>query len=160
MPLSIEKLAQSLGDALKKNNFKLVTAESCTGGGLGYWITSIPGSSEWFEGGFITYSDTSKTEMLGVNAETIKAQGAVSEAVVCEMANGALFNSHAEISIAITGIAGPSGGSELKPVGTVWIAVAKLNMPAHAEMRFLSGNRQEIRTQSIQHAIQMALKII
>ena len=129
MTASLATLAQAVGEALKKNNLSLATAESCTGGGLSYWVTSIGGSSHWFERGFVTYSNEAKVEQLSVNPTTIENYGAVSEQTACEMAEGALANSNADITVSITGIAGPNGGTPEKPVGTVWIAMPRLNSP-------------------------------
>lgn len=156
---AIEKLVQQTADVLKQHGLKLTTAESCTGGGLSYWMTSISGSSEWFDRGFVTYSDLSKTQLLGVKAETIASCGAVSEETAREMAEGALTNSAADISIAITGIAGPTGGSVEKPVGTVWIALAKHNIPTQAQVDVFSGNRQEIRLRVIIRSLEMLLNL-
>src|SRR3990167_3251020 len=116
---AIAKLAIATGIALKKHHLTLATAESCTGGGLSYWLTSVPHSSQWFERGFITYSNAAKIELLQVNPATLETFGAVSEPTAREMAEGALKHSQAKLSIAITGTAGPDGGTALKPVGTV-----------------------------------------
>jgi nicotinamide-nucleotide amidase len=154
--MSLKKLAAMVGEFCVKHNIKIVTAESCTGGGLSYWLTSIPGSSVWFERGFVTYSNASKTEMLGVDKAFIEQHGAVSEAVAVAMAQGALAHSHANLSIAITGIAGPDGGTADKPVGTVWMAWVD-------EVKFLTlchqftGTREEIRTEAIQKALEQCL---
>lgn len=160
MTSAIEELAIEVGSELQKQNLKLAAAESCTGGGLCYWVTSVPGSSNWFERGFVTYSDSAKEEMLGVNPLTIKAYGAVSEQTVREMAEGALNRSKANVSLSITGIAGPTGGSPLKPVGTVWIALAKRNSPAQVELHAFSGDRQAIRLQSIEIALKKLLEMV
>lgn len=156
----IEKLAKEVGDALKEGGLKLVTAESCTGGGLSYWVTSIAGSSDWFDRGFVTYSDAAKSELLGVNPQTIATFGAVSEQTVREMAEGALNHSHADISIAVTGIAGPTGGSAQKPVGTVWIAWARRDYSTLASVDIFPGNRQTIRFLAIEKALQGLLERI
>lgn len=160
MALTIEKLAEEVGLLLKKRNLMLTTAESCTGGGLSYWITCVPGSSEWFDRGFVTYSDRSKIEMLGVHPETIEKYGAVSEETAREMALYALERSHADISIAITGIAGPSGGVPHKQVGTVWTAWAGSSFSAEAEISLFPGNRQEIRARAIERALLRLLELI
>ncbi|OGT34933.1 MAG: damage-inducible protein CinA [Gammaproteobacteria bacterium RIFCSPHIGHO2_12_FULL_37_14] len=146
----LKKLAAEVGNELKIRKLKLVTAESCTGGGLSYWITSIPGSSDWFERGFVTYSNAAKIELLGVNSLTLETVGAVSEEVAIEMADGALRHSHADISLAITGIAGPDGGTLAKPVGSVWMAWAKHNQPTRVLGKVFSGDRQLIREKTIQ----------
>ena len=149
MHLLLQPLAEKTGQILKKQNLKLVTAESCTGGGFSFWVTSIPGSSEWFERGFITYSDQAKIEMLGVKEKTLSSFGAVSKETAIEMAEGALKNSHAEISVAITGIAGPTGASKEKPIGTVWIAFAKKNFQTEVFMEIYKGDRETIREKTI-----------
>lgn len=160
MTLRIFELAKEMGAALEKQGLKLATAESCTGGGLSYFITSIPGSSNWFDCGFVTYSDAAKTEMLGVNSSTIKAYGAVSDNTAREMAEGALLKSKADIGLAITGIAGPTGGSPLKPVGTVWIALAKRNSQTLIEVHLFFGDRESIRLQAIEISLRKILAIV
>ncbi|HWF05168.1 MAG TPA: CinA family protein [Candidatus Angelobacter sp.] len=157
MATLIEQLAENLGEQLKKKGWRLVTAESCTGGGLSYAITDIAGASQWFDRGFITYSNIAKEELLGVKTETLKTFGSVSEETAREMAEGALYHNHsqAHISIAITGIAGPDGGSAEKPVGTVWIACAGKSLPTMASHYIFSGNRKEVRQQAIEIALKM-----
>lgn len=157
MTTSLEQLAKAAGDALKKQHLLLTTAESCTGGGLSFWITSIPDSSQWFDRGFVTYSNAAKVEQLGVSPITLETFGAVSEPTVREMAEGALANSEADISIAITGIAGPSGGTPDKPVGTVWIAWARLNSPTQTYVDVFTGDRTEIREKVIEKALSSLL---
>jgi nicotinamide-nucleotide amidase len=120
----LEALAARLGDALMARGERVATAESCTGGWISQCFTAIPGSSDWFDRGFVTYSNEAKEEMLGVPQELLKARGAVSEATVAAMAQGALARSHAHWALAVSGIAGPSGGSPTKPVGTVCFAWA------------------------------------
>jgi len=149
----IQKLIIELSEVLKKKNWHCVTAESCTGGGLAYALTEIPGSSNWFERGFVTYSNAAKEELLGVKPTTLATFGAVSEETVREMAEGALRNSKAQFSIAITGIAGPDGGSKEKPVGTVWIAYKSIISETKAFVSHFSGTRAEIREQSIRAAL-------
>lgn len=153
----IEQLALELSDKLKRHQWKMVTAESCTGGGLAYFLTNIPGSSEWFDRGFVTYSNAAKEELLHVKPLTLNAFGAVSEQTAREMAEGALKHSQAHISIAITGIAGPDGGTADKPVGTVWLAWSSTFNQTHTEVDIFSGNRQEIREQTILTAIKKLL---
>ncbi len=155
--MSLHALAESLAHALKEKKWKLVTAESCTGGGLAYWITNISGSSEWFDRGLITYSDKSKEELLNVNTHTLSEHGAVSEKTAREMAEGALHFSQANVSVAITGIAGPGGGSIEKPVGTVWIAIASLEKKTEANVFIFSGDRFAIREQAIMMVIEKLL---
>jgi nicotinamide-nucleotide amidase len=147
------QLAQTLGQQWLKKKQRIVTAESCTGGSLSALITAIPGSSQWFDRGFVTYSNQAKTEMLGVAAQLIASHGAVSEAVARAMALGALQHSHAQVSIAITGIAGPGGGSFEKPVGTVWIAWAQSADLVTAQCCLFQGSRQTIREQAVERAL-------
>jgi len=132
----------------------LVVSESCTGGLAAAAITSIPGSSQWFERGFVTYTNRSKQELLGVRDATLEAHGAVSEAVVLEMAEGALQQSHAQISLAVSGIAGPGGGERDKPVGMVCFAWVGQGLPAHACTRHFDGDRNQIRSQAVMVALQ------
>lgn len=160
MTSSLPQLAKAVGDALRKQHLLLATAESCTGGGLSFWITSIPDSSQWFDRGFVTYSNAAKIEQLGVNPLTLETFGAVSEPIAREMAENALVNSDADISIAITGIAGPSGGTPDKPVGTVWIAWARLNSPTQTFVNVFTGNRTEIREKVIEKALSTLLDLL
>lgn len=150
----IKQLVQRLSEKLILRQNKLVTAESCTGGGLAYALTELPGSSTWFERGFITYSNDAKMELLKVNPNILEQQGAVSEATACAMAIGALQHSHAEISLSITGIAGPDGGSPEKPVGTIWFGYANKIKKPHAWIEHFSGTRGEIRLQAILTALE------
>jgi nicotinamide-nucleotide amidase len=136
-----------------KHRLLLVTAESCTGGWAAQVITHTEGSSAWFERGFVTYSNEAKLEMLGVRPETLERFGAVSPETATEMATGALNNSRALISLAITGIAGPTGGSPGKPVGTVCFAWCRVGDAAHAETAVFAGNRKAIRRQAVVHAL-------
>ena len=155
--MKLEKLVTDVSAALKKRGLKLVTAESCTGGGLSYWLTSLPGSSEVFDRGYVAYSNPSKVESLSVSPITIDHHGAVSEDTVCEMAEGALHKSHADVSIAITGIAGPDGGTPDKPVGTVWIAWAWNDKPTVAKVNIYPGNREEVRNGAMITALEELL---
>lgn len=151
---SIQKLSQQLGEALKQRHWVCATAESCTGGGVAAAITDIPGSSEWFDRAFVTYTNDAKQEMLGVTTTTLATFGAVSEPTVLEMATGVLERSHATISVAISGIAGPSGGSDEKPVGTVCFAwLDKFGWKRVETMHFLGG-RTQVRAQAVYHAMQ------
>jgi nicotinamide-nucleotide amidase len=147
-------LAAQVGGLLKAHGMLLATAESCTGGGVAQAITEISGSSAWFERGFVTYANAAKVEMLGVRQTTLDEHGAVSELAVREMAEGALRNSHAHIALAVSGIAGPDGGTPQKPVGTVWFAWSLRNGTTQAQVHHLSGNRSEIRAQSVRIALQ------
>lgn len=151
--MRMKQLALQTGNFLKMHGLKLATAESCTGGFVAQVVTSIAGSSNWFDRGFVTYTNLAKMEMLGVRLETLNRYGAVSEQTACEMAQGAIRHSHADLSIAITGIAGPSGGTLDKPVGTVWIAFGAKTWPTSAICYCFSGNRSEIRAQAVQKAL-------
>lgn len=153
MTKSIEQLVTETSKLLLQHRLKLATAESCTGGGLSYWLTTSPGSSDWFERGFVTYSNAAKIDLLGVSAATLAQSGAVSAETASAMAEGALQNSQAEVSIAITGIAGPSGGTAEKPIGTVWIAWAQQDRPTQTECYVFTGDRQAIRTRAIEQAL-------
>jgi nicotinamide-nucleotide amidase len=137
----------------------LSTAESCTGGGVAQAITEIAGSSEWFERGFVTYSNTSKTEMLDVSAALITQLGAVSEEVAAAMVAGALTNSHAHVAVSTTGIAGPGGAVPGKPVGTVCFGWGDGNA-VHTERLVFSGDRQSVREQTVVHALQGLLRLL
>lgn len=152
-------LAQQVGAALKQHGMTLVTAESCTGGGVAQAITMISGSSAWFDRGFVTYSNASKEEMLGVSPDTLETQGAVSEQTVREMADGALQYSRAQVAVSVSGVAGPTGGTPEKPVGMVWFAWGT-NESVHAECHHLSGDRDAIRAKSVQIALQGVLNIL
>ena len=153
----ITTLAEKLGQLPLKKKLKLVTAESCTGGGMAYAITSISGSSQWFERGYITYSNQSKQDLLNISENLINTHGAVSEEVVKLMSEGALKNSLADISIAITGIAGPDGGSVEKAVGTVWFGITGKAFPTQTLCKHFSGNREEIRLKAIEEALDFVL---
>ncbi|MDM8560363.1 CinA family protein [Candidatus Parabeggiatoa sp. HSG14] len=144
----LDHLAAELGAHLQQNNWHLVTAESCTGGWLAEAVTAIAGSSAWFDRGFITYSNVAKQEMLGVSSETLAKYGAVSKQTVLEMVNGALAHSHAQVGVAISGIAGPSGGTPDKPIGTVWIAYA-VPHNVYAQHNYFRGGRFSIRQQAV-----------
>jgi nicotinamide-nucleotide amidase len=150
---ALERLARRLGARLKKRGLKLATAESCTGGWIAQAITSIPGSSDWFDRGFVTYSNEAKKELLGVRARTLSRRGAVSEETAREMASGALKRSRAQIAIAVTGIAGPAGGTPEKPVGTVCFAWARKNGAMRSAVRRFGGSRERVRRQSVAAAL-------
>ncbi|OGA96639.1 MAG: damage-inducible protein CinA [Betaproteobacteria bacterium RIFCSPLOWO2_12_FULL_66_14] len=157
---SLETLAARSGQCLKERGMRLATAESCTGGWVSMAVTAVPGSSDWFERGFVSYSNDAKREMLGVRGETLIAQGAVSEAVAREMAEGALRQSRADVSIAVTGIAGPAGGTPSKPVGTVCIAWAgPASLTRSGTYRF-DGDREAVRAQSVATALQGLVKLL
>ncbi|MXS85391.1 nicotinamide-nucleotide amidohydrolase family protein [Nitrosomonas sp. HPC101] len=157
------ELAWQTGQALKDNTLKLVSAESCTGGWIGQIITAISGSSDWYDRGFITYSNLSKQQMLRVQLLTLTQFGAVSEQTAREMAQGALTMSQAQIAVSVTGIAGPSGGSAEKPVGTVcfaWVLKTALIKSANSRTCHLSGDREAIRRQSVAIALQGTLGLL
>jgi len=153
-----EPAVLALASALRAREWKIVTAESCTGGLIAAACTAIAGSSDWFERGFVTYSNEAKAELLGVPMALIEAHGAVSDEVARAMAEGALLNSHAQLAVAVTGIAGPSGATPGKPVGTVWLAVAQAGEAAQAELLTLAGDRAAVREQSVQRALQRLLE--
>ena len=156
----MKQLAAQLGAALHQHGLLLATAESCTGGGVATAVTDIAGSSAWFERGFVTYSNQAKCDMLGVSAATLASFGAVSEATVREMVAGALQHSQAQIALAVSGIAGPGGGSAEKPVGTVWFAWGIMDEVSVARRHQLAGNREEIRTQAVHIAMQGVIALL
>lgn len=145
---TVAALATELGAALKARGYMLALAESCTGGMVAEVITSMAGSSAWFDRGYVTYSNQAKIDMLGVSAQTLEKYGAVSEQIAAEMAFGALKHSQAHIAGSITGIAGPDGGTADKPVGTVCFAWAETNQPIITMTKIFYGNRGEIRQQA------------
>jgi len=150
----MDKLAAKVGEALKSHGMMLATAESCTGGGIAQAITEVAGSSVWFERGFVTYSNLSKQQMLGVRESTLSQHGAVSEMTVLEMVAGALQNSAAQAALSVSGIAGPDGGSIEKPVGTVWFAWGFKDGETRAQRYQLSGDRAEVRLQAVRIALE------
>ncbi len=153
-------LATQVGAALKSHGMMLATAESCTGGGVASALTEIAGSSAWFERGFVTYSNQAKVDMLGVSTDTLARFGAVSEVTVREMVAGALRNSQAQVALAVSGIAGPGGGTVDKPVGTVWFAWGIKGKAHVARLHLLAGNRAEIRVQAVRIALLGALELL
>jgi len=155
----IDVLAAQVGQALKAAGAKLATAESCTGGWVAQSLTSIAGSSDWFERGYVTYSNAAKQEDLGVPARTLEGHGAVSEETARAMATGALKKTGADATVAVTGIAGPGGGSPAKPVGTVcfaWVRGGKIR----SETKRFDGDRESVRRQSVIHALQGVLELL
>jgi nicotinamide-nucleotide amidase len=152
--MAMDILAAQLGGALKARGLMLATAESCTGGGVAQAITGVAGSSAWFERGFVTYSNLSKQQMLGVSEATLAQRGAVSEATVREMVAGALQHSVAQVALAVSGIAGPDGGTPDKPVGTVWFAWGIKYGATLAQRHQISGTRTEVRAQAVRIAMQ------
>lgn len=153
----LQTLAQRLGEVLAARGWRLTLAESCTGGWIAKAVTDIAGSSGWFERGFVTYSNEAKQELLGVDAELIGAHGAVSEPVALAMARGALAHSRADVAAAVSGIAGPGGGSADKPVGTVCFGWALPGGKLLSERRLFSGDREEIRRRTVAHALERLL---
>lgn len=148
-----------LASLLLRKGWFLTTAESCTGGLIAAGCTELAGSSQWFDRGFVTYSNAAKCELLGVDAALIARQGAVSEAVVRAMAMGALSHSNAQVAIAVTGVAGPAGGSTDKPVGTVWLAWATPS-GVISERQHFDGDRAAVRQATVQHALSRLIKLI
>jgi nicotinamide-nucleotide amidase len=153
----MEALAQKIGERLKATRAKLVTAESCTGGWAAQVVTSVAGSSAWFERGFVTYSNEAKRELLGVQENTLRAHGAVSEETAREMAQGALSRGKGTVALAVTGVAGPGGGSPGKPVGTVCFAWASARS-VRSETQQFSGDRESVRRQSVVRALEGVLQ--
>ena len=161
----IAELAAGLGGRLKRQGRLLAAAESCTGGGIGFAVTQIAGSSAWFDRGFVTYSNAAKMEMLGVPAALLREHGAVSEPVARAMALGAVTRSAAQVAVAVTGIAGPGGGTRAKPVGTVcfgWVLQgARTSAPCVTSARLrLQGDRAAVRTQSIIVALEGLIRVL
>ncbi len=155
----ITELSQSLGDGLKGLKMQVTTAESCTGGGIGEAITRISGSSAWFEVGYITYSNAQKSAQLGVAPELFASVGAVSREVVEAMALGARDRSGARFSVAVSGIAGPDGGTPDKPVGTVWLAWADARQVV-SERRQFAGDREDVRRQTVKAALEGLIRLV
>ncbi|MCI1193738.1 CinA family protein [Calidifontimicrobium sp. SYSU G02091] len=156
---AVEPLVQPLAAALTARGRRLATAESCTGGLIAAACTALAGSSLWFERGFVTYSNEAKTELLGVPTSLIAAHGAVSEEVARAMAAGALARSHADIAVAVTGIAGPGGATPGKPVGLVWLAWSTRDGTAGAHRLQLPGDRAAVRAATVAEALRQALAL-
>lgn len=150
----LKKLASRLGDTLQRRGWMAATAESCTGGWIAKCITDIAGSSAWFDRGFVCYSNAAKQEMLGVDAAMLDAEGAVSEATAVAMVHGALKHCPADIAVAVSGIAGPGGGSPDKPVGTVCFAWATRDGLLRAATVLFEGNRETVRQRAVVHALE------
>lgn len=157
MDNSLYQLAESLGHALKKLQWQLALAESCTGGGVAQAITDVPGCSAWFDRGFVTYSNTAKIDMLGVQSSALERFGAVSREVAMQMVAGALEYSSADLALAVTGIAGPDGGTAEKPVGTVYIACQQRGREAYCVKKLFAGDRQTVRRQVVAFCLQLGL---
>jgi nicotinamide-nucleotide amidase len=157
MPNDLLSLAERLGQHLLRSGFSLVLAESCTGGWIAQSVTEIAGSSAWFDRGFVTYSNAAKIAMLGVSEATLQAHGAVSLQTASEMAAGALAHSEADIALAVTGIAGPGGGTAEKPVGLVFIAWQRRGQPCRCIEQHFAGDRHAVRLQTVQKALRCLL---
>lgn len=155
MPADIAQLA----NLMQKKGWMLASAESCTGGMIAAACTDLAGSSNWFERGFVTYSNAAKTELLGVDAALIEQHGAVSEPVARAMAAGALARSRAQVSVAVTGVAGPGGGSAEKPVGTVWFGFA-VGDQVSSEVKNFAGDRAAVRQATALHAVQRLCELL
>ena len=153
----LRALAVRVGQALLQRRWTITTAESCTGGWIAKTITDVPGSSGWFERGFVVYSNASKKEMLAVSEATLASHGAVSAAAAAEMARGALAHSRADIALAVSGVAGPDGGSPGKPVGGVWIAWASRDGTARNRYFSFEGDRDSVRRQAVEAALRGVL---
>lgn len=158
--MEMEQLSKQVGQVLFEQKLVLATAESCTGGWVAQVVTQISGSSQWFDRGFVTYSNEAKQEMLGVSGETLQHHGAVSEQTVKEMAEGALENSRAQVTLAISGIAGPTGGTAEKPVGMVCFAFAGRDFSTQTNTQYFQGDRHQVRHQSVQYALRRLIELI
>ncbi len=155
--MALNPLVETLATHLQAQGLRLATAESCTGGLIAAACTDLSGSSVWFERGFVSYSNEAKTELLGVAGDLIQTHGAVSQEVAKAMAAGALAHSHAQVAVAVTGVAGPGGGSAAKPVGTVWLAWATPT-GLSAELAHFTGDRAAVREATVQRALQGLLE--
>lgn len=161
--IELYELAEQVGRELLAVGWRIVTAESCTAGWIAKALTDVPGSSRWVDCGYVTYSDSAKMRDVGVSARTLEEHGAVSEATVREMANGALRATGVEMAVAVSGIAGPDGGTAEKPVGTVWFAVAMSEAQGTAtvcERRRFEGDRDQVRRQAVGHALRLTLRLV
>ena len=160
--LEVYFLADLLADLLQKKGWMLATAESCTGGMIAAACTDLAGSSNWFERGFVSYSNDAKTELLGVDVALIAQHGAVSEAVARAMAAGAISHSKAQVALAVTGVAGPTGGTRAKPVGTVWFGFAWPGSSPQlvSEVRRFDGDRANVRSATVQHALRRLVELL
>ncbi len=154
-----KELVQQLASRLLKQHQKICTAESCTGGLIAKTLTDLAGSSDWFERGFVSYSNQAKNEMLAVPSSVIEDYGAVSEPVASAMVNGALRHSQADYAVAVTGVAGPGGGNAEKPVGTVWIAVASAD-EAKASLYNFNGDRETVREVTLIAALEALIELV
>lgn len=156
----LRALAEQVAESVQRHRLMLVTAESCTGGWIAKTLTDLPGSSAWFDAGVVTYSYEAKQALLGVNPHTLQRTGAVSEETALEMVSGALARFGAGVAVAVTGIAGPSGGTPDKPVGTVWIGWKRHGGYAHARLFHFGGDREAVRRQSVAAALSGVLQTL
>ncbi|WP_341646225.1 CinA family protein [Thauera sp. SDU_THAU2] len=159
MDSELNELSATAGAALAARGWLLATAESCTGGWIAATVTATSGSSAWFDRGFITYSNAAKTDMLGVRTKTLETHGAVSEATVTEMAEGALARSTADVAIAVSGVAGPGGGTPAKPVGMVCVAWARRGAATLVQTLQLAGDREAVRRQTVIQALRRLIAL-
>lgn len=157
---TLSTLAAGVASSMQQHKLMLAAAESCTGGWIAKTLTDLSGSSAWFEAGVVSYSNEAKMSLLGVKRETLQRTGAVSEATVLEMVSGALERLHAGVAVAVTGIAGPTGGTPEKPVGTVWIGWQRLGGEAQARLFRFSGDREAIRRKTVAAALEGVLAIL
>ena len=160
--IELQRLATQLGDHLLAGGRRITTAESCTGGWIGKALTDAPGSSQWFETGYVVYGNAAKTTLLGVLPSELAAHGAVSEQIVRAMALGALERSGADLAVAVSGIAGPDGGSPGKPVGTIWLAWAwrhGKSLRAQTRLKLFKGDRETVRRKAVHAALSGALEL-
>ena len=156
----LETISSELGELLKLKDYSFTCAESCTGGWVGHALTSIPGSSEWFGSSFVTYSYEAKTQILGVSSGDLDSFGAVSEEIVEQMVSGALDRSGANVGVAISGIAGPAGGTDTKPVGTVCFAWKIEGQDVMTSTEYFSGGRNEVRYSSVERALMGTIELV
>lgn len=160
MPDDCYEIAEALGKGLLTKSMRLALAESCTGGAIAKAVTDVPGSSDWFDRGFVTYSNAAKVDMLGVSQATLSTKGAVSEETALQMVAGALAHSLADLVMAVTGIAGPDGGTSEKPVGTVFIAWQVRGQPGCCVKQRFFGDRQAVRNQTVLFCLQQACRLV
>ena len=156
----LERISSELGELLKLKDYSFTCAESCTGGWVGHALTSIPGSSEWFGSSYVTYSYEAKTQILGVSSEDLDSFGAVSEEIVEQMVSGALLKSGANVGVAISGIAGPAGGTDTKPVGTVCFAWKIGGQDVITSTEYFAGERNEVRYSSVERALMGTIELV
>ena len=156
----LQELATQLGDCLFAQNMRLATAESCTGGWLAKIITDLPGSSSWFNGSLVTYANEAKQQILGVKKSTLDEFGAVSGETVQEMSNGVLAHMDADVALSISGLAGPGGATDNKPVGLVWFGWGGRDNPVRAESHVFEGDREAVRRQAVEKALHLLLAML